>query len=79
MPRRQGEQGPAISPVNRRIQSGGPSADPRRPDLEGLEFLGDEEIEFEPDEDFFEFDTRKDREGERRTDRPLGGRLYVAS
>ena len=46
--------------------------------VEGLEFLGDEEVEFEPDEDFFEPDTRKDREGERRTDRPLGGRLYLA-
>ena len=46
--------------------------------VEGLEFLGDEEIEFEPDEDFFELDTRKGREGEPRTDRPLGGRLYLA-
>ena len=44
--------------------------------VKGLEFLGDEEIEFEPDEDFFEPDTRKGREGEPRTDRPLGGRLY---
>ena len=40
--------------------------------------LGDEEIEFEPDEDFFEPDARAGREGERRTDRPLGGRLYLA-
>ena len=40
--------------------------------VEGLEFLGDEEIEFEPD-------TRKGREGEPRTERPLGGRVYVAS
>ena len=46
--------------------------------VEGLEFLGDEEIEFDPDEDFFELDERKGREGERRTDRPLGGRLYLA-
>ena len=46
--------------------------------VEGLEFLGDEEIEFDPDEDFFEPDGRKGREGERRTDRPLGGRLYLA-
>ena len=46
--------------------------------VEGLEFLGDEEIEFEPDEDFFELDTRKGREGEPRMDRPLGGRLYLA-
>ena len=46
--------------------------------VEGLEFLGDEEIEVEPDEDFFEPDERKGREGQRRTDRPLGGRLYLA-
>ena len=46
--------------------------------VNGLEFLGDEEIEFEPDEDFFETDARAGREGERRTDRPLGGRLYLA-
>ena len=46
--------------------------------VEGLEFLGDEEIECEPDEDFFEPDTRKGRKGEPRTDRPLGGRLYLA-
>ena len=46
--------------------------------VEGLEFLGDEESEFEPDEDFFEPDTRNGREGEPRTDRPLGGRLYLA-
>ena len=44
----------------------------------GLEFLGDEEIEFKPDEDFFEIDARSGREGERRTDRQLGGRLYLA-
>ncbi len=46
--------------------------------VEGREFLWDEEIEFEPDEDFFEPDTRKGRKGEPRTDRPLGGRLYLA-
>ena len=46
--------------------------------MAGLEFLGDEEIEFEPDDDFFEVDSRRGREGERRTDRPLGGRLYLA-
>ena len=46
--------------------------------VNGLEFLGDEEIEFEPDEDFFETDARAGREGERRTDRPLVGRLYLA-
>ena len=47
--------------------------------VQGLEFLGDEEIEFDPDEDFFEPDTRMGREGEPRTERPLGGRVYVAS
>ena len=46
--------------------------------VDGLEFLGDEEIEFEPDEDFFERDTRKGREGEPRMDRLIGGRLYLA-
>ncbi len=44
----------------------------------GLEFLGDEEIEFDPDEDFFVIDTRRGREGQRRADRRLGGRLYLA-
>ncbi len=44
----------------------------------GLEFLGDEEIEFDPDEDFFVIDTRRGREGQGRTDRRLGGRLYLA-
>ena len=46
--------------------------------VRGLEFLGDEEIEFEPDEDFFEIDARKESKGEQRTDRQLGGRLYLA-
>ena len=46
--------------------------------VRGLEFLGDEEIEFKPEEDFFEVDDRRGREGERRTDRQLGGRLYLA-
>ena len=46
--------------------------------VSGLEFLGDEEIEFDPDEDFFVADMRRGREGERRVDRSLGGRLYLA-
>ena len=46
--------------------------------IEGLEYLGDEETEFEAGEDFAESDKRKDREGEYRTDRPVGGRLYLA-
>ena len=46
--------------------------------IEGLEYLGDEETAFEGGEDFAEPDTRKDPEGEYRTDRPVGGRLYLA-
>ena len=46
--------------------------------VDGLEFLGTEEIEFDPDEDFYELDTRRGREGEPRTDRRLGGRLYLS-
>jgi Subtilase family len=46
--------------------------------IRGLEFLADEEIEFEPDMDFALIDTRKGLEGERRTDKPVGGRLYLA-
>ncbi len=44
----------------------------------GLEYLGDEEIEFDADEDFSEPDTRRGRAGRIRDDRPLGGRLYLA-
>ncbi len=46
--------------------------------VEGLEFLGGEEIQFDPDDDFYELDKRRGKKGERRTDRPLGGRLYLA-
>lgn len=46
--------------------------------VEGLEFLADEEFDFEPDEDFAEVDTRRGREGARRTDKLVGGRLYLA-
>ena len=46
--------------------------------IRGLEFLADEETTFDPDEDFFEVDTRTGREGQPRTDRPVGGRLYLA-
>ncbi len=46
--------------------------------IEGLEFLADEDAEFEPDEDFAEIDTRKGREGEPRMDKAVGGRLYLA-
>ena len=46
--------------------------------IPGLEFLAEEETAFDPDEDFFEFDSRRDWEGRRRMDRPIGGRLYLA-
>ena len=44
----------------------------------GLEYLGDEEMEFDADADFAVPDRRKGREGEDRADKPVGGRLYVA-
>lgn len=46
--------------------------------IDGLEYLGDEETEFEPDHDFAEPDTRKGRSGKYRTDKPVVGRLYLA-
>ena len=46
--------------------------------IPGLEYLGDEELDFDPDEHFGEMDTRRGREGQRRDDRPVGGRLYLA-
>ena len=46
--------------------------------IQGLEFLADEEAVFEPDEDFFETDTRQGRRGRPRRDKPVGGRLYLA-
>ena len=46
--------------------------------IPGLEYLGEEEMEFDADADFAVHDTRKGREGEVRDDRPVGGRLYVA-
>ena len=45
--------------------------------LAGLEYLGDEALEFDPDEDFAEADDRRGREGQRRLDRPVRGRLYL--
>lgn len=44
----------------------------------GLEYLGDEAFEFEPDEDFAEVDSRRGLEGQARRDRPVRGRLYLA-
>ena len=46
--------------------------------IQGLEFLADEEAEFDPDEDLFEVDTRRGREGQPREERRVGGRLYLA-
>ncbi len=44
----------------------------------GLEYLGEEETDFDADEDFAVPDTRKGREGQVRDDKPVGGRLYLA-
>jgi hypothetical protein len=46
--------------------------------IPGLEYLGDEELDFDADEQFGELDTGRGREGQRRDDRPVGGRLYLA-
>ena len=46
--------------------------------VSGLEYLGDEEFEFDADADFAVRDTRKDRKGKDRDDKPVGGRLYLA-
>ena len=46
--------------------------------IPGLEYLGDEELEFDADGDFAVLDTRRGRAGQRRDDRAIGGRLYLA-
>ena len=46
--------------------------------IPGLEYLGDEEAEFEPDTDFAVRDTRRGREGQVRDDKRVAGRLYLA-
>ena len=46
--------------------------------VRGLEFLADDETHFEPDDDFFEIDTRKDTKGQPRKDKMVAGRLYLA-
>ena len=46
--------------------------------IPGLEYLGDEEAEFEPDTDFAMRDNRKGREGQLRDDKRVAGRLYLA-
>ncbi len=45
--------------------------------ISGLEYLGEDEIEFDPDDDFWISDTREGREGQRRLDKQIGGRLYL--
>lgn len=44
----------------------------------GLEYLGEEEKLFDPDEDFAYYDKRKGHEGELRYDKPIDGRLYLS-
>ena len=44
----------------------------------GLEYLGDEEMEFDADEDFAVPDMRQGRRGQVRDDKPVGGRWYLA-
>ena len=43
----------------------------------GMDWLGDEELEFDADADFAVIDKRKGREGQDRQDRAVGGRLYL--
>lgn len=44
----------------------------------GLEYLGEEAIEYEADEDFYIGDNRRKSTGDIRYDKPVGGRLYLA-
>ncbi|EEX14562.1 conserved hypothetical protein [Citreicella sp. SE45] len=44
----------------------------------GLDFLADEEMFFEPDDNFGVIETRKGREPGIRDDKPIAGRLYMA-
>ena len=46
--------------------------------IPGLEYLGDEEAEFDADADFAAVDKRAGREGQVRDDKPVVGRLYLA-
>ena len=45
--------------------------------VQGLEWLGDEELEFDADADFAVIDTRRGRDDLDREDRPVGGRVYL--
>ena len=44
----------------------------------GLEYLAEQDTEFEPDDDFWVVDTREGKKGQRRGDKAVGGRLYAA-
>ena len=46
--------------------------------IDGLEYLADQDSEFEPTEDFAPLDTRRGREGELRLDNPISGKVYIA-
>ncbi len=46
--------------------------------VHGLEFLGEEDREFNANEDFYVPDTRKGREGKIRYDKQVSGQLYLA-
>lgn len=46
--------------------------------IPGLEYLGEDEVQFEPDQDFSVVDTREATKGEPRFDKLVGGRLYLA-
>jgi hypothetical protein len=44
----------------------------------GFEFIAESDTEGQPDDDFAERDTRKDRDGQVRADKPVAGRFYLA-
>jgi hypothetical protein len=46
--------------------------------IDGLEFMSEYDIDFEPDEDFAVVDGRSGREGHVRTDKAVPGRFYLA-
>ncbi len=46
--------------------------------IPSLEYLGEEEMSYEPDEDFAYYETRKGRREQWRDDKPVDGRLYLA-
>jgi hypothetical protein len=46
--------------------------------VDGLEFMAEVETDFEADANFAVIDSRKGREGQDRTDKPIAGRFYLA-